>query len=145
MALYDHAQRIADQHQIDVGIIEQGREAGVIAGQARDGLAVFAHLVQRGQRYRRTRRIAQLQMGIHAGSLKQTRSTINRGTCAPRSASQAAVAQRVVVQTAAVLPQDGCQQFAVVGFVVDRVYGGRIHDEQWTAFVLVKEARIGLV
>jgi hypothetical protein len=35
-----HAERIADQHHVDIGLVEQHGEAGVVAGEAGDLLAL---------------------------------------------------------------------------------------------------------
>ena len=68
VALDDHTERIADQHDVRVRFVDKRCEARVIAGQRGDLLALGLHLVQRGERYRRSRRITQLQMGIHGNS-----------------------------------------------------------------------------
>ena len=35
VALDHHAERIADQHQVDAGVVDQRREAGVVGGDGR--------------------------------------------------------------------------------------------------------------
>jgi hypothetical protein len=65
VTLQHHAQRIADQHQIGVGIVDQHGEARVVTGEARDLLAFALHAVERAERDRWSRRIALLEMRIH--------------------------------------------------------------------------------
>ena len=64
VTLQDHAQRIAHQHQVGVGVVAQHREAGVVAGDARDLLVLALHPVERAQRDRRPRRIALFEMRV---------------------------------------------------------------------------------
>jgi hypothetical protein len=66
VTLDHHAERVADQHDVDVRVIEQHREARVITGEAGDLLAFGLHLPQGRDVHRRTRRAAQLQLGVHA-------------------------------------------------------------------------------
>jgi hypothetical protein len=65
MALDHHAERVADQHHIHAGGIQQRGEGGVIGGQAGDLLAALFHLRERIERHRRPLGVTLLQVGIH--------------------------------------------------------------------------------
>ena len=69
VALQHHAQRIAHQHEVGVGVVAQHREARVVTGDARDLLALALHLVERAQRDRRPRRIALFEMCVQVEPL----------------------------------------------------------------------------
>ncbi len=65
VTLQHHAERIADQHEIGVGVVAEHREARVVAGDARDLLVLALHPVERAQRDRRPRGIALFEMCVH--------------------------------------------------------------------------------
>ena len=67
VTLQHHAERIAHQHQVRVGVVAQHREARVVAGDAGDLLALALHLVERAQRHRRPRGIALFEMCVQVG------------------------------------------------------------------------------
>jgi hypothetical protein len=75
VALDHHAERIADEHDIDAGLVDQRGVARVVGGQARDLLAVRLHLAERGDVDRRTRRIAELELRIHGAPYSAARMT----------------------------------------------------------------------
>ena len=74
VSLDHHAERVADQHQIDAGLIEQHRKTGVVTGERGDGLAVLAHAPQRRQRDGGSGGIPQLQLRVHGRKLTESMS-----------------------------------------------------------------------
>ena len=48
--LDDHAERVADEHDVGAGEIDELREARVVRGEARDRLARLLHLAQHARR-----------------------------------------------------------------------------------------------
>jgi hypothetical protein len=46
LALQHHAQGITDQQDVDTGLVQQGGEGGVVAGQHGDLLAAAVHVLQ---------------------------------------------------------------------------------------------------
>jgi hypothetical protein len=50
VALHHHAERVADQQHVDPGGVEHAREAGVVAGQHGDLLALAAQGLEGGKR-----------------------------------------------------------------------------------------------
>jgi len=65
VSLDDHAERIANQHDVSAGRIHQRSEAGVVGREARDLLAGGTHLRQGIKRYRRMVRVTLLELRIH--------------------------------------------------------------------------------
>ena len=65
MSLDDHAEGVADQRDVDPGLIQPHRKAGVINGQAGDLLAALLHLSERAERDRWSIGVAQLQLRVH--------------------------------------------------------------------------------
>src|ERR1700733_15429636 len=55
------------------------------------------------------------------------------------------IAQRIVVEAAALHAPDGCEQLIIICRIADRIDRACVHDQKGRRFVLVEEARVRLV